>query len=81
MIGCLAANKLLYAPMLIQFTVAYLPTKLQGTNCHDVMMTSSNENIFRVTGQLCGEFTGDRWIPRTKNSDTEIWCFLWSAPE
>ena len=25
------------------------------------MMTSSNENIFRVTGPLCGEFTGDRW--------------------
>ena len=27
------------------------------------MMTSSNGNIFRVTGHLCGEFTGDRWIP------------------
>ena len=30
------------------------------------MMTSSNGNIFRVTGPLCGEFTGHRWIPRTK---------------
>ena len=28
------------------------------------MMTSWNE-IFRVTGHLCGEFTGHRWIPRT----------------
>ena len=27
---------------------------------------SSNGNIFRVTGHLCGEFTGHRWIPRTK---------------
>ena len=27
------------------------------------MMTSSNGNIFRVTGHLCGEFTGQRWIP------------------
>ena len=27
------------------------------------MMTSSNGNIFRVTGPLCGEFTGHRWIP------------------
>ena len=27
------------------------------------MMTSSSGNIFRVTGPLCGEFTGDRWIP------------------
>ena len=26
-------------------------------------MTSSNGHIFRVTGPLCGEFTGDRWIP------------------
>ena len=45
------------------------------------MMTSSNGNIFRVTGPLCGEFTGHRWIPRTKPSDAEPWCFLWSAPE
>ena len=22
-----------------------------------------------------------RWIPLTKASDAEIWCFLWSAPE
>ena len=44
------------------------------------MMTSSNGNIFRVTGPLCGEFTGPRWIPLTKASDAELWCFLWSAP-
>ena len=43
-------------------------------------MTSSNGNIFRVTGPLCGEFTGVRWIPHTKASDADIWCFLWSAP-
>ena len=40
------------------------------------MMTSSNGNIFRVTGLLFGEFTGVRWIPRTKASDAELWCFL-----
>ena len=28
-----------------------------------------NGNIFRVTGPLCGEFTGHRWIPRTKARD------------
>ena len=48
---------------------------------HPYMMTSSNGNIFRVTGHLCGEFTGLRWIPRTKASDAELWCFLWSAPD
>ena len=45
------------------------------------MMTLSNGNIFHVTGPLCGEFTGHRWIPLMKASEAECWCFLWSAPE
>ena len=45
------------------------------------MMTSSNGNIFHVTGPLWWEFTGDRWIPLTKASDMELWCFLSFAPE
>ena len=45
------------------------------------MMTSSNGNIFRVTGHLRGDFTGPRWIPHTKASDAKFWCFLWSASE
>ena len=32
-----------------------------GTNA--TMMTSSNGNIFRVTGLLCGEFTGPGEFP------------------
>ena len=40
------------------------------------MMTSSNGNIFRVTGHLSEEFTSLRWIPCTKASDAELWCFL-----
>ena len=35
--------------------------------------------IFRVTGPLGREFFGHRWIPLTKASDAELWCFLWSA--
>ena len=46
----------------------------------NLMMTSSNGSIFRVTGPLCGEFTGHRWIPLTKANKAELWCFLWSAP-
>ena len=46
-----------------------------------IMMTSSNGNFFRVTGPLCGEFTGPRWTPLTEASDAELWCFLLSAPE
>ena len=38
------------------------------------MMTSSNGNVFRVTGPLRGESTGDRWILFAKASDTELWC-------
>ena len=44
-------------------------------------MTSSNRNIFRVTGPLRGEFTGHRWIPLSQASDAELWYFLWSALE
>ena len=35
-----------------------------------------NGNIFRVTGPLCGEFTGHRWIPRTKPSDADVDAFF-----
>ena len=40
-------------------------------------MASSNGNIFRVSGSICGEFTGHR----TNANDAELWCFLCSAPE
>ena len=34
---------------------------------------------FSVLAALCErESTGHRWIPLTKASDAEIWCFLWS---
>ena len=44
------------------------------------MMTSSNGSIFHGTGPMCWEFTGDRWIPLTKDIDADLWCFR-SAPE
>ena len=53
---------------------------ISDAHIHD-MMTSSNGNIFRVTGHLCGEFTGQREIPRTKAIDAELWCFILSTPE
>ena len=45
------------------------------------MMTLSNGNVFRVTGLLCSEFTGHRWIPLTKACDAELLCFIWFTPE
>ena len=47
---------------------------------HRIMMTSSNGNMFRVTGPLWGDSTGHRWTPVTKANDAELWCFRWSAP-
>ena len=37
------------------------------------------ETFLALLALLCGEFTGHRWIPHTKASDAELWCFLWSA--
>ena len=48
---------------------------LETTPARHTMMTSSNGNIFRVTGPLWGEFTGHRWIPHTRASDSELSCF------
>ena len=56
----------------IQNRGPYYWTFVKGHNLY--MMTSSNGNIFRVTG--CGEFTGHRWVPLTKTSDAELLCFL-----
>ena len=45
------------------------------------LTTSSNGNIFRITGPLWGESTGDQWIPLTNSSDAGLWCFPLCAPE
>ena len=47
------------------------------TDMNKHRMTSSNRNIFCVTGPLCGEFTSHRWIPLTKASNAELWSFCW----
>ena len=41
------------------------------------MITSSHGGVFRITDSLWGESTGHRWIPLTKASDAELWCFHW----
>ena len=38
------------------------------------------KTFFRVTGPLCEEFTGHRWIPHPKASHAELWCFRWPVP-
>ena len=36
---------------------------------HQYMLTSSNGNIFSVTGHLCAEFAGHRWIPAENSGE------------
>ena len=42
-----------------------------------IVIASTNGNIFRVIGPLWGESTGHRWIHLTKATDAERWWFLW----
>ena len=39
------------------------------------------ETFSALLALKCGEFIRRRWIPHTKASDAELWCFLWSGPE
>ena len=34
------------------------------------------KSLFRVTGHLCGEFTGNRWMPRTKPVKRSFYVFI-----
>ena len=59
---------------------------VESTLIHWAMMTSSNGNIFRITGPFV---RGNQWSPVDfphkgqwrGASDAELWCFLWCAPE
>ena len=59
-----------------------LELQYESASVSEIIITTSwNGNSFRDTGLLWGESTGHHWIPLIKASDSEIWCFLWSAPE
>ena len=53
----------------------YIITQAMSKRCPKLfgnIMTSSNRNIFRVTGPLWGKSTSHRWIPLTKASNAEL---------
>ena len=56
----------------ILVTDGLAPRHLQSSDWN-TMMTSSNGNIFRVTGAFV--------IRLTKASDAEVWWFSWSTPK
>ena len=63
---------------LLSIVIGYVTlTAITRTN---ILIPSHHDDVIR-SKHLCGEFTGYRWIPHTKASDAELWCFLWSAPE
>ena len=64
-----------------QVSAAYYWMQCSKFKSRSVIMTSSNGNIFHITGPLWGEATGHWWIPLTKASDAELWCFFLSTPE
>ena len=49
--------------MLLAFWLLLLPVLQPFLYIHDDVI---KWNIFRITGHLCGKFTGHRWIPRTQ---------------
>ena len=65
-------NRRLWYPAACQMTRSQVMDYKPGWNGNR-MMTSSNGNIFRVTGPLCGEFTGSSEFPAqrpvTRRSD------------
>ena len=56
----------------------FIPVKYVINSGHDDVIKWKH---FPRYWPLCREFTGRRGIHRTKASDMELWCFLWSAPE
>ena len=72
-------------PLIYPSWLSSLSLSTNKSNIHESrtkqIMTSSNGNIFGITGPLWGESYGHRWIPLTKARDMELWWFLWSAPE
>ena len=60
--------------------ITYVWGRWQGDTCifHDDVIKWKHFPRYWPFG---GELTGHRWIPLTKASDAELWCFLWSAPE
>ena len=58
----------------ILHTICQMQTVLAGDN--KTWWRHQMEIFSAFTGLLCGEFTGLWWIPHTKASNAEPWCFL-----
>ena len=52
-----------------------------GTGIYVSWWRHQMETFSALLAICAGNSPGPRWIPRTKASDAELWCFLWSASE
>ena len=71
-ISWISTVQTLFCTLTIHFFLhPYIPASCQQTldTISSGFWTSSNGNIFRVTGHSFGKFTGDRWIPRQGHGD------------
>ena len=63
--------------VLFNISITQSPNSTNASRLHDDVIIWKHLPRY---WPLCGEFTGNRWIPLTKAGDAELWCFLWSAP-
>ena len=77
-INCLLVWVSTFKTLIIQYIAnEHQVLGLPGTAwwCHQM------ETFSALLAIYAGKITGHRWIPRTKTSDAELWCFIWYTPE
>ena len=80
--GTKTSYRLVNRGMVAEICMRHLPSWIQfGIADNLPWLRHQMETYFRVTSPLWGECTCHGWIPLTKASDAELWCFLWSSPE
>ena len=58
-----------------------VPVPHTGDRTWPLWWRHQRETFSALLALLWWKSTGHMWIPLTKASDAELWCFLWSAPE
>ena len=73
------------AELQIHFRDIYFVTECQESSFNnDCPFEFNHDDVItwkHISTLLAGESTGHWWIPLTKASDAELWCFLWPVPE
>ena len=79
-----SAQNMLSAVFCFDFVLVYFTnfTRFSSWSLFHFARWRHQMETFSTLLDLCaGNFTGHKWIPLTKTSEAELWCFLWSATE